>query len=587
MSKETEVEKKEEVAKAIVYGDKIPLGSIEEIDCLVKAGIPILQIVTHEESRFVSDVYNRVCKPQQKQLFTWSSIRGLCEFTSEVAVDEVPKKASGELAGTISINGAIAAIEAMNIECDTENKPKYKGIVYIMQDMHINLPPPVARQLRDLYQFFAYKQRTLMILGGHLAHGPGASYRGIEPSLEKQITVVNYTLPQREQIEAYVRAFVKDTDNSKITLDYDDKQYYAFSRALQGLTYTEIENNILVSSAHLKKIEVTKLLEEKKRIIAKSGILEYIDTDSNFDNIGGMDGIKDYFTHHANSFSKEAADFGVEPLKAVLVVGIPGTGKSTICKAIGKQWGLPTLRLDVGKVMSGLVGASESRMREAIATAESVAPAIVWIDEIEKALSGTKSSNQSDGGTLARVFGTLLIAMEEGLKDIVILATANDITALPPELIRRFSELFYVGLPVDSEREEIFRIHLARRKRDVADYDMKKLLEASAKFTGAEIEKSIKEAIATTYTDGKRKLQTDDLIDALKATKPLAILMAENINKTRQWAKDRARYASNLAAIEDGKQVIKTKSGELNVADSLNDMPEVKTKTKSRASNIK
>jgi SpoVK/Ycf46/Vps4 family AAA+-type ATPase len=225
--------------------------------------------------------------------------------------------------------------------------------------------------------------------------------------------------------------------------------------------------------------------------------------------------------------------------------------------------------------MTGLVGGSEEKMRAVVSQAQSIAPCVLWIDEIEKSLSGTKSSNFSDGGTLARVFGTLLTSMEEGLKGVTIIATANDITMLPPELIRRFNEVFFVDLPQPAEREEVFQIHLKKRHRDPAKFDMKALAAATENYTGAEIEKAIKECIARCFNDGKRDLTTEDLIQAVKDTKPISTVMGEKVSAIRAWARDRARYASTLAAkaAAPGKQTVKSKSGKsMSVEDAVGDM---------------
>jgi hypothetical protein len=206
----------------------------------------------------------------------------------------------------------------------------------------------------------------------------------------------------------------------------------------------------------------------------------------------------------------------------------------------------------------------------------------LWIDEVEKSLSGTKSSNFSDGGTLARVFGTLLTRMQEGLAGVTVVATANDITALPPEFVRRFNEVFFVDLPFASEREEIFKIHLAKRKRDIVKLkiDLTAVVNASEKYTGAEIEKAVKQAIAITWEEGKRELTTDDLIKAIQETKPLHTVMGEKITVMRDWARERARYASSIAASKAAPcaQEVATSSGKvMKLDDALNDIPEIST----------
>jgi SpoVK/Ycf46/Vps4 family AAA+-type ATPase len=232
-----------------------------------------------------------------------------------------------------------------------------------------------------------------------------------------------------------------------------------------------------------------------------------------------------------------------------------------LAKAVGRIWGVPLLRLDVGKVMTGLVGGSEGRMREVINQAEAMAPCILWLDEVEKSLSGTKSSNFSDGGTLSRVFGTLLTAMQDGLEGVTIIATANDITMLPPEFIRRFNEVFFVDLPTDEERWDILGIHLNKRGRKLASFlsNKEQFLEASKEFTGAEIEKAVKDAIAASYYDNKKELQFSHILDALQDTKPIAKLMFDKIEQIRKTAIGQYRFSSSLAEKSMGKTSTKKK----------------------------
>jgi SpoVK/Ycf46/Vps4 family AAA+-type ATPase len=295
-------------------------------------------------------------------------------------------------------------------------------------------------------------------------------------------------------------------------------------------------------------------------------------------DVGGLDKAKTYLTKYSKAYSDEAKDFGVEPLKGVLLTGVPGTGKSLFAKAIGKIWGVPLLRLDVGKVMTGLVGGSEGKMREVIDQAEAMAPCILWIDEVEKSLAGTKSSNFSDGGTLARVFGTLLTAMQDGLAGVTIIATANDITLLPPEFIRRFNEVFFVDLPGPDERWEILTIHLEKRGRDIEKFTKQKaaLMKASDGYTGAELEKAVKDAIAAAFYADKGDVTHKDIIKALSDTKPISKVMSKKIETLRQKAKGTYRFASEFAelqAMKTKKHSVTTGSGKkVDIDDSVDDV---------------
>lgn len=558
---------------------------MENITHLLKTHIPYIWVTTYEESRFIKNLFIEVIEKLNFELWTWSAYQGLAKYDPEVPTVRVT---SGEMAKTQNPSTALEKI-------DGYDRPESKrGVVFIMKDFHTCLTQPIPRQMRDIYRSLIIKQKNIIILSPCIAHGPSGSKPGIEPTLEKQINVIQYALPDRQSIEDRVRDSISGlkkryTSKGKTysaKLDYTDEEYNTLSMSLQGLTETEIDNATLLSLTHLKRLDEKKLLLEKKQIIQRSEILEYIGQCPDMSEVGGLDAAKQYFDSYSNQFSPEAVKYGVEPLRGVLFVGIPGAGKSLMAKAIADMWRLPLLRLDVGKVMSGLVGSSEEKMRMVINQVEAIAPAILWIDEIEKSLSGTKSSNFSDGGTLARVFGTLLTAMEERMEGVVTLATANDIQALPPELIRRFNEVLFVDLPQPSEREEIFAIHLKKRGREPDSVDIPALAKATHEFTGSEIEKIVKEAIARAFRDELEDVTTEVILGAIKDTKPIAKVMKEKIDSIRDWARGRARYASSIAesAAAPGAQKVTTKSGkELDFSSDLKELDEaVKTEKEER-----
>jgi len=547
---------------------------IDQISCLIKARVPIIYVVTHEETRFIDAL--KTLAPQKeinRELWVWSSCMGLLQdFTKNVVT-----VAKGQEEKTENPKRALERIHAHEI------KPSTKGNIYIMRDMHKVLTNDIPRMMRDMYEHLVHNSKTIIIVAPYLGYGAGGSSRGVEPTLEKQVTVVNFNLPTKEELQKIVKNIMSTMKSNKknvekVQTNYTDEDCIDFTRACQGLTHQEADNVIMTSLVKLGKIDVNHILQEKKNIIRKSDILEYIDSDVQVSDIGGMDEAKKFFASYQDCFSDEAKEYGVEPLRGVLLVGIPGGGKSHLAKAMAHQFKLPLLRLDIGKVMGSLVGQSEARMREAISTAESVAPCLLWADEIEKGISGTSSSGQTDGGTLSRVFGTLLTAMQEGLKDVTIIATANQISQLPPEFIRRFNEVFFVDLPTEEERGDIFSIHLKKRKRDPANFNMTDLLKNSDEFTGAEIEKAIKDSLALAWSNNKQPLETSHIVTALKATRPISKVMGESISSIREWAKDRARYASSGAAklAAPGNQKITTTNGkQYDLKDSLDDLSDV------------
>lgn len=546
--------------------------SLFELRNIVKAKIPFSYVITHDEQQCIREIYNGICLDDDKEtvvkkLFVWSGYSGIIEYKDGFFGNTT--RATGYWEGTWS---PVLAIEKIVSYADSDDKKS--ASIFIFRDFQSVFTPAVARQIKDIYSFLLSHENTryIIAMGGSLGHvSGGAIKQGIEPSLEKFTSIVRWKLPTREQIEQYIR--VQCTCLKKNL--YTNEDFYKFSRAVQGLTMIEVENAVAACFAELSgKLDANRLMKEKKQIIMRSDVLEYIESDQTLDDLGGLDNLKNYIKNNYNSHSEEAEEFGVEPLKGIILIGVPGSGKSASAKAVGNLWGVPTLRLDVGKVMHGLVGGSEQKMREVIAQAESVAPCVVWLDEIEKALSGTKSSNFSDGGTLSRVFGTLLTAMEEGFKGVVVIATANDISMLPPELIRRFSETFYVSLPTIEERKDIWNIWLKKKKRNPVEFDIGKLAQESDQFTGAEIVKSLREAIAMCFNDNKRKVTTEDIVTAIKSTKPIAVVMASKIQETEKWAKERCRYASSLKETVVKAGGIKTSKGKTLTQVSDLDKPE-------------
>src|SRR5690606_20433593 len=252
---------------------------------------------------------------------------------------------------------------------------------------------------------------------------------------------------------------------------------------------------------------------EKQQIIRKSGLLEYYPATESFDSVGGLAALKDWLNKRSVAFGEEAREFGLPAPKGILMLGVQGCGKSLCAKAVSSLWQLPLLRFDMGRMFGSLVGSSEENVRKSIAVAESVAPAILWVDEIDKAFAGSQGSGSTDGGTTARVFGTFLTWLSEKTAPVFVVATANDISQLPPELMRkgRLDEIFFVDLPTEEEREEIFRIHLSRRKREPENFDLAELVAGSKEFSGAEIEQAIISALYDAFY-AREELKTEHLL---------------------------------------------------------------------------
>ena len=261
--------------------------------------------------------------------------------------------------------------------------------------------------------------------------------------------------------------------------------------------------------------------------------------------VGGMADLKDWLRKRGLAFTERARRFGLPEPRGLLLLGVQGGGKSLVAKSVASLWKLPLLRLDMGKVFSEMVGSSEHNIRVALRLAESVAPCVVWLDELEKGISGLGSSNRSDAGTAARVFGSFLVWMQEKTAPVFVIATSNDISSLPPELLRkgRFDEIFFVDLPSRSERREILSIHLARRHRDPTRFDLERLAGEMEGFSGAEIEQVIISGLYDAF-EAERELTDDDLLRNVRQTIPLSQTMKEQITGLRNWARTHARSAS-------------------------------------------
>ena len=274
-------------------------------------------------------------------------------------------------------------------------------------------------------------------------------------------------------------------------------------------------------------------------------MLEYSDLPENLANVGGMDILKDWLRKRVRAFSDDARDYGLPEPKGILLMGVQGCGKSLVAKTIASSWRLPLLRMDMSRIFQGYIGSSEQNMRRALKLAESLAPVVLWIDEIEKAFSGVEGSGSTDGGTTARVVGTFLTWIQEKTAPVFVVATANRVEGLPPELMRkgRLDEIFFVDLPSTKERNEIFAIHLRRMRRDPAKFDLDALAKAADGFSGSEIEQAIVSAMHDSFFAG-REVETPDILNSIKIAVPLSVTMAEGVAKLRDWSRNRARPVS-------------------------------------------
>ncbi len=513
--------------------------AVDELHYLIRAQYKMIYVVSAEEGRVERWIQELTHLDKQGLRQRWNCTNWKSRQFIAWSCSQGFQSASLDVPGDIR----------EPIRClDWIGKHLTKDAVVVLRDFHPFLNDPmVARRVRDLVHHFEGEtvKRTVIFL---------SSVVKIPLELEKDIQVVDFDLPDRDTMVDIVREkawngsrSAKYGKNFKKVLD-DIQLQRDVAEAALGLTEAEARAVFDKTSVKDKRFAIPTILREKKHIIRKSGILEFYEADRGLDSVGGLVTLKDWLKKRRVSFTQSARDFGLPEPKGILLLGVPGCGKSLSAKAISIAWQMPLLRLDVGKVFGSLVGSSEENMRRAIKTAEAVAPSILWLDELEKGFSGTKSSGTSDGGTTARVFATFLTWLQEKKSPVFVIATANDVSMLPPELLRkgRFDEIFFVDLPNSDERRAIFEIHLSQRKRDPGSFDLNKLVRASAGYSGSELEEVIVIAMYNAYDQGlgESDITTEMMLQALGEIIPLSQTMRERLTEMREWARSRARLAS-------------------------------------------
>ncbi len=510
-----------------------------DLDQHLKARFPILYIETFEGTRAADEIRRFLTTGESlrtpRALYEWSVTRGL------IGPDGKANPATRQ---------PIEALQAAQLADE--------AAVFVFHDLHSFMgddlrpaEPAFLRIIREMSNEFKVspQPKTLIILAPKLV---------LPIELEKEISVLDFPLPTEEEITASLSQMIdanQKTGRIEILIGPEDRE--RFAQAALGLTLSEAENafaRAMVNDGKLDAHDIEVILEEKRQTIRKSGLLEFVNADLNLEDVGGLENLKRWLERRNGSWREEARQFGLPAPKGVLVTGVPGCGKSLTAKGMAASWGLPLLRLDIGKVFSGLVGSSEQNMRQAIRTSEALAPCVLWIDEIEKGFSG--AGGEGDSGTSSRVFGSFLTWMQEKKSPVFVIATANNIDKLPPEFLRkgRFDEIFFVDLPTQVERIKVWEIQLGKRiisslhDKDslVADDAIRQLAEASEGYSGAEIEQAVIAALFEAFSE-QRGLQLTDLVHAITTMVPLSVTQAESIAGIRSWANVRAISASDLS----------------------------------------
>jgi hypothetical protein len=483
----------------------------ELLNQYIRAGYPGVYIVSCEEARVEAEV-RAVAEELQYSLYAWSATEGLIDASlGTVRGGQDPEDVLAEL-----------------FELPEQS-------IMLMRDLHMyleNPTPSLVRGLKDLLRANKAHGKVLILAG----------CRQVLPAeLEHEMVVLHFALPGKEELGVVL-------DNIAASAKVDSPQDAERERLLdaaRGLTTSEAENAFALSLIQTGEFSHQVVNREKANALHKNGLLEIVPPTRTLDNIGGLDCLKAWLLQRRDAFGARAREYGLPSPRGLLIIGIPGTGKSLTAKASASVFQRPLLRLDAGRLFAGLVGQSEANLRSVIQTAEAMAPTVLWIDEIEKGFSGSKSSGSSDGGTANRVFGGFVSWMQERSAPVFVVATANDVTQLPPEFLRkgRFDDNFFVDLPNHEEREAIWRIQIARYKRDPQDYPIPELAAASDGMTGAEIEQAFIDALYAAFPENHDPTLAT-IKRVLEEQVPLSRLMAEQMAALRKWASGRARPAS-------------------------------------------
>ena len=490
------------------------MNDIERFEQLIKGGYSCISIITHEE-QYALGIIREAALNLNLDLWIWSVAEGVTE---------------GLLADSPAVVGSEKPEDGLVNLAGANEKS-----ICVTLDLALHLKSGRSlRILRDIIDHFENSTKTLVMID-HEDKLPDVIKSYVRP--------FEVSFPSQSELFRIIKATLSRVHKKEpIEVGITQKGLDTIVRNLQGLTRRQAERIILdtVASDHVfDDTDINSVIAGKRRMIQRGGLLEYIQTPLTLDEIGGMRHLKKWLKIRKDAFTSDAEEFGIQPPRGVLMLGVQGAGKSLCAKAIATAWQQPLLRLDPGSLYASYVGESERNLREALKQTEMMAPVILWIDEIEKAFASA-ASRSADGGLSQRMFGSLLTWLQEHKAPVFVIATANDIEALPPELLRkgRFDEIFFVDLPEKRVRKQIFAIHLKKRRREAKDFDLDQLAEASKGYSGAEIEQAVVAALHEAYAE-KTKLHTKQILATLSNSPPLSVTMAEKVQALLAWAKGR------------------------------------------------
>jgi ATP-dependent 26S proteasome regulatory subunit len=505
-------------------------GFKEELSLLIRARYPLILVDTYEEAK-LERLLKQFCVERKKSFFQWSFSTGLQQILNEGSEGQ----------------GCEDPIEFLQTLLKQQIPSGHQGGVYMVKDFHHHWTNPlVVRYLRDFVVHFQNKKINVVFC---------APSSEIPSDLQKSVHILTMEFPSETQIRDLIDKIKQSVEGSPkathLDLELTEEALDKLVKACQGLTQEEMHNALMKSLTKQKCFDFNTIIEEKSQIVKKTGILTYIDT-SKIIEVGGLQNLKNWVTMRQKGFTEDAEQYGIPAPKGALLVGMQGCGKSLSAKKLAQWWGLPLYRLDMSKVMEGVVGGSERNMQLALEVAEGTAPAILWIDECEKALAGLSSSGASDSGTTARVIQSLLTWMEEHTSPVFVVMTANDVSQLPAELTRegRIDASFFIDLPNVKEREEILRIHIETKRRDTQtevrsaeDFDVETIAMDTKGFTGSQLQQLIINSLWDSFNSGR---DLDSLIVArnVKDIIPFEKAKKETVKKIRNWCEGKTIPAS-------------------------------------------
>jgi ATPase family associated with various cellular activities (AAA) len=507
--------------------------SVHDLRTLIRSSHPLVVIETVEEERVLA-LLQSVTAQERMPLFEWSVTRGLTR------ADESPTLSKM----TATPLAVLQHLHSLTVEA-----------VFWLKDLGPHLQDlAVCRQLREVAAVYSRSRATCVLTGQPIT---------LPLDLDKLAVRLDLKLPDREELRSMLRGLLQSlgprapsrsttlvqsilssiSETNAANTGPTTQESDAILRALQGLTLHQARQVIaqcIVERGTLSVEDVQTILKRKVQAIKDGGLLEYYPLEDNRFELGGFTNLKSWLERAQVGFSAEAKSLNLTPPRGIMLVGVPGCGKSLAAKAIAREWKLPLLKLDAGRLFDKFVGESEKNFRKAIETAESLSPIVLWIDEIEKAMVAGGGSGDADAGLSRRLFGAFLTWLQEKKQDVFVVATANDLSSLPPELLRkgRFDEIFFVDLPDDAERESIWKIHLDLRKQEGKKFDLGKIVSASDGFSGSEIEQAVVAALYRALHQ-KTPLTTDLLLEELTHTVPLSVTRREDIDELRRTAEGR------------------------------------------------